>query len=984
MADLASLLDKWKELAMTIERRYVPLGKFKPLEDRVAALEGNTSTSSPPVWTSTPSVSLTLGQLSSYDLRQHVSDPDSSTLTFDLGGSVALPDGLILSSDGIISGTPTAAGTTADIIVEAFDGDTAVPATFNITINDSPVWLSTPDPNFTNGVAATYDLSTLVEGSAPITISLNTGGGVNNVTNECLHNEDFSNSAWVKSAGSITSDSTTGNFDGGIGEDYDKLTADSAGGASQVYARQLVTLTASTQYVFGVHAKADVLNWISLQIQTFSGATPSGGSQYFNLSTGVAGADAGYQNYGIRSLGGGEYFVFVVFTVGSSDVTGWCTINLADSDGDNVVGRDGLNSLLIGGAQIYEGSDDNGSYVGPVTTAPVTENIGGGGGGASLPSGVTYSGTVLTYDGAGAVANETGIIATATDTNSNVKDSASFDVDIATAPSTGGAPIFGRNGWFMTGGYMISNSNIQLVQEPYLTWNAEKDILIPQNFGYFSTPVNTATGRFKAIKAINPDIKILPYLSPSEVNKVSNGISQGSYNKELIEGSDGHTSWYLRDTSGNQVEALFSANSLRASYTIQFNTNNSSGQNYGEALADKVNTQVNAQFSNGKQIDYIDGFYWDVVPPAPQKIFVVGSSSPRVQALDDFDQDTVQDGRADETDGLGVEANYGGCRMMRRGAIDFKEAWEAEFGTTVQGLDLVVWRNGTREGIDYSTAGVLKNADARDTSEFYQAWGGSIFEDVQNSLAFDPKDDPTGSQYVYQGWNGFEQTCRHAARIKAMTVPTASHPWGKFGEHALLMEYRAHRFYTTPRQEDLEHLRYGEFVARLCGAMSGVTCGKLYPSPMLDESVPYVGDTHDGVAPSMGTLSNSTPNGGTNADFTLRSPDYENGSADFYWEMYEDDDGKRWLWVGRTDAGTLTTGDLQGSGSAVTCNLPDYGAGNSGWKHFDATDNTYVNPYTGLQYRNQSPNINNGTVLTGGTYGQIDLVPFTARLLESY
>jgi hypothetical protein len=61
---------------------------------------------------------------------------DTDSLTFSIVG--VLPTGLSLSSDGILSGTPTVLGTTAGLVIQASDGtDTVDSNAFSITISDS-------------------------------------------------------------------------------------------------------------------------------------------------------------------------------------------------------------------------------------------------------------------------------------------------------------------------------------------------------------------------------------------------------------------------------------------------------------------------------------------------------------------------------------------------------------------------------------------------------------------------------------------------------------------------------------------------------------------------------------------------------------------------------------------------------------------------------------------------------------------------------
>ncbi|MBW2527527.1 MAG: hypothetical protein JRI23_25320 [Deltaproteobacteria bacterium] len=531
-------------------------------------------------------------------------------------------------------------------------------------------------------------------------------------------------------------------------------------------------------------------------------------------------------------------------------------------------------------------------------------------------------------------------------------------------------PIFGRNGWSMTGAYVISNAGEQLVDEPYRSMNANKDLIIPQMFGFFTDQVNRFTGYYEGLKAINPDLKILPYTSPGAISKTGAGVGNPDWVKSFVD-TDGHSSWLLRDSSGNTIESSWSAANLRMSWTVQFNTNNPAGRHYGGEFAYRLRQAIEQVNANGRMGDQIDGVYFDVVPPTFQVAYVV-DSDPRVASDQDFNQDGSAEDRGDETDGLGSEDDYGGARMYRRGVIAFADAVTAELGS-----DFVLWRNSTRDGLDYSgTTNVLGDGDAKTESEFYRYWGGGIFEDCQRSLCCQ-RDGDTNT-YPYQGWNGLEQQCRHVARIKSSNMPAAVHPWGKFGEHAVCVELAM--LDRDPTQADYEMARYCWAFCRLNGVMNGLSRGKERPFPLLDEDVPYTGDTVDGLPPAMGTYDPATPPGGASNDFSLRSPDYSgaNGSA-FYWQLFVHPDGTRYCVIARTDAGGISA---HGQGDAEDVQLPYYGDGNTAWYHLDGTDGEYANEHTGLGFSNQSPAINDGSqVPAGGSYGTIALRPFHARLL---
>ena len=114
-----------------------------------------------------------------------VSIPYADTLTTTGGTepfsyaitSGTLPDGLTLSADGVISGTPTIAGgpTSFSITVTDANGLTATQA-LTITIAAIPTLAVLPPPNGEVGIAYTDTLTT-TGGTEPFTYAINTGDG---------------------------------------------------------------------------------------------------------------------------------------------------------------------------------------------------------------------------------------------------------------------------------------------------------------------------------------------------------------------------------------------------------------------------------------------------------------------------------------------------------------------------------------------------------------------------------------------------------------------------------------------------------------------------------------------------------------------------------------------------------------------------------------------------------------------------------------
>jgi len=117
---------------------------------------GCTPANNAPVITSTAVETATAGTAYTYTVT--ATDADSDTLTY----SVAGPTGMAISTAGVITWTPTAAGSNA-VIVTVSDGTASVTQSFTITVaavvvpaNNAPVITSTAVTTATVGTAYTY------------------------------------------------------------------------------------------------------------------------------------------------------------------------------------------------------------------------------------------------------------------------------------------------------------------------------------------------------------------------------------------------------------------------------------------------------------------------------------------------------------------------------------------------------------------------------------------------------------------------------------------------------------------------------------------------------------------------------------------------------------------------------------------------------------------------------------------------------------
>lgn len=130
---------------------------------------------------------------------------------------------------------------------------------------------------------------------------------------------------------------------------------DSAGGAS---VNQLLTPAATvsgeTTYALSIFLKAGGSDWCCLRIDDGT----KNHNQYFNLVTGTAGGQHAsldlFDDYQIEGVGNGWWRITVIFETSVGVTSLGLSVYSADDDGDRIVARDGVSSVIAFGYQIEE------------------------------------------------------------------------------------------------------------------------------------------------------------------------------------------------------------------------------------------------------------------------------------------------------------------------------------------------------------------------------------------------------------------------------------------------------------------------------------------------------------------------------------------------------------------------------------------------------------------------------------------------------
>jgi hypothetical protein len=192
----------------------------------------------------------------------------------------------------------------------------------------------------------------------------------------CPHNlVTYSNT--LNASGGYTESNITSTQDatGPYGEANSAWTLVGSGGSfgtsRLVKAHNFAATGGGGDFKVAIRAKADQTDWLYFAEILWDGGT---NQNYFDLTNGSAGASN--QNTSTIEDDGDGWWIVTIDMSTSTDLSGQWLIGLADSDGDNIVARDGSVSIKVHGFHVYRSNlggmvdnpDTGDSYV-PTTTA---------------------------------------------------------------------------------------------------------------------------------------------------------------------------------------------------------------------------------------------------------------------------------------------------------------------------------------------------------------------------------------------------------------------------------------------------------------------------------------------------------------------------------------------------------------------------------------------------------------------------------------
>jgi hypothetical protein len=480
------------------------------------------------------------------------------------------------------------------------------------------------------------------------------------------------------------------------------------------------------------------------------------------------------------------------------------------------------------------------------------------------------------------------------------------------------------------------------------TWRdmvGEKDVLIFPWFYPTDARLDLRTDGLQYYRTNYPDLKMCMYIMLNETFFEYPSALENSPNeltKALLDSpTEGNPNWYVRRLNGDKVGANFSPLTLANCNTATNDAGlNSLGERYDQAHLRMIDEEFNGGTPANFLDTYVDGFFIDNCQIRPPAFYQEGSSTTTVSDFD-FDDDGVAELR-----NLYTSATNAGGRMWEEGALNILNTIKTRFGS---GHGVIP--NSSRWALNYFESGGQPPPLPDRLS--YGAWPDLLLsESVSNQVAIMKT---SGGAYTFTGTAGMSLHFRRTTMMERFLGPDSGSAFGKAAVimHAITPDR------TTFQQSDYEYARMILCMALLMPRCAfGVSNATTKPMP-LDETFLALGDPIG--ERGMGTLNEVT------LAWTMRSPDFENGVADFHWQEFEDG-----IVVLRTDSPTV--GTWPSADAAVSCTLPFPGSGKK-WQMIDA--GTYVNAVTGYAMRDQSPSLNNGADVTA-----VSLKPFHGVLIR--
>jgi hypothetical protein len=520
-------------------------------------------------------------------------------------------------------------------------------------------------------------------------------------------------------------------------------------------------------------------------------------------------------------------------------------------------------------------------------------------------------------------------------------------------PPSGDWPQYGKHA---QGAANVSSYQNQLLNEPYSTWQANKDICFIQQIWPGEGYVENVYNGVLAGKAQNAGVKYLLYTNHwrgMEDGAVT--LDQNSIRDEAHRVNGRPSSWLQYDNNDDQVK--YEGTGQNPTPVTRYNPYQpaqgagSQDANF-EAAVDRQYEQLLGSGAAYNVLSVVDGWFEDSADF--RDLFGAGGY--------DGNPNYLNNGQSS-----GNDPTYYRQAMVTSFAYRRANAW---------GTGAVACSNGGRDNTEVDRVPGDSDFDWEDHLDF------RLSENVQAKFGLEKESDTVGLRVTAPNTtNTFNNTIR-ALLISELMVDTSAS--NRAGKGIVMMDWVAtslqnhnwQQSYDDPLSWGSEWHEAARFIAGVSMlhdsfmACPTVSRGQ-WPWPHYDEFVYDPGDPVGGP-PSIGSIDTSD----TDFELTLRTAD-DNG---FYWQEYDNV-----LWVVNCNPPDSRSGGVNApypQEDTDTCTLPSAGTGFE-WRH---AEYDYVNsdrPATGFGARQglgYSSDVNDGS-LPDGTGSTLTIPRWTARML---
>ncbi|HZT03699.1 MAG TPA: hypothetical protein VFA39_15670 [Steroidobacteraceae bacterium] len=542
------------------------------------------------------------------------------------------------------------------------------------------------------------------------------------------------------------------------------------------------------------------------------------------------------------------------------------------------------------------------------------------------------------------------VSAKARDNSPNVNISAASNVVVASTPDASPTTSIFPNYPIMRSSVAVGNISSGILDASVRDYVGETDLVVFQWFYPTNARLSLRATGLDYIKNNYPGCNLVMYTIPSTALKTITTPQNNAMEivTNLINGANGKPYWYTRRTGGQQTEDAFdTTNYWSCNMATGVSGLNNLGERYDQAYWRSIDTQFNA----GTPANFLDTYspnalYVDNAEARLPAVYI-NNGATRVK---DIDMDG--NGVTDTPDDYSAASTAGG-RFWAQGLLNFRASGKARFGAN---WDMIP--NAARWAFDYEDTTFL-GAPPKPLNQhpFYGQWSGVLFEGFDRQFGIHSSD--ANKNYTVSSGGSCTTAYRRMAITDKMMGKDSDSVWGR----TFIMGNGDAPDRSSTIAWTQDDYTFGRFMTVACLLVERVSvCLNVsHEKPLyVDELDVYLGPPL--ATRSMGSLNETT------ATFSLRSPDYTNGAAQFYWTKFQNG-----IVVARMDqptAGVWPTAD-----AAVTVQLPAPRAGKK-WQYFDCVN--YVNPKTGRKTRGQTPTLNSGRDYTAGS---LALKPFHAAIV---